>query len=512
MDIIYTITPGPDAEKDTAWIGDGVIQNSANDQISLNGLGKAEAIKKITSWLETAGLGEATTTYRLRDWLFSRQRYWGEPFPVVYDEDGVVHALPESMLPLDLPEVDNFSPRTFAPDDADSSPEAPLGRAEDWIKVELDLGQGKKTYYRDTNVMPNWAGSCCYELRYLDPGEKDFLANPENERYWMGPREGASSGGTDLYVGGVEHAVLHLLYARFWHKVLYDLGYLSSLEPFHKLFNQGYIQAYAYTDKRGAYVPASEVQGDEASGVTYEGEPVNREYGKMGKSLKNIVTPDDICAEYGADTFRVYEMSMGPLDMSRPWETRAVVGSQRFLQRLWRNVVDENTGEVTVSEDAPDLETQRALAKAIAAVTEDYREMRLNLVVSDLIVLNNHLTALKAVPREAAEALVLMISPLAPHIAEELWNRLGHSSSLAREPFPVVTDESLLVEEEITAVVQINGKVKYRLQVPQSISAEELEKQALETEVVQRNLAGSAPLKVIVREPKLVNVVIRKSK
>ncbi|MDU5855054.1 MAG: class I tRNA ligase family protein, partial [Varibaculum cambriense] len=278
------------------------------------------------------------------------------------------------------------------------------------------------------------------------------------------------------------------------------------------LFNQGYIQAYAYTDKRGAYVPASEVQGDEASGFTYEGEPVNREYGKMGKSLKNIVTPDDICAEYGADTFRVYEMSMGPLDMSRPWETRAVVGSQRFLQRLWRNVVDENTGEVTVSEDAPNLETQRALAKAIAAVTEDYREMRLNLVVSDLIVLNNHLTALKAVPREAAEALVLMISPLAPHIAEELWSRLGHSSSLAREPFPVVTDESLLVEEEITAVVQINGKVKYRLQVPQSISAEDLEKQALETEVVQRNLAGSAPLKVIVREPKLVNVVIRKSK
>ena len=294
--------------------------------------------------------------------------------------------------------------------------------------------------------------------------------------------------------------------------MLHDLGYLSSLEPFHKLFNQGYIQAYAYTDKRGAYVPASEVQGDEASGFTYEGEPVNREYGKMGKSLKNIVTPDDICAEYGADTFRVYEMSMGPLDMSRPWETRAVVGSQRFLQRLWRNVVDENTGEVTVSEDAPILKTQRALAKAIAAVTEDYREMRLNLVVSDLIVLNNHLTALKAVPREAAEALVLMISPLAPHIAEELWSRLGHSSSLAREPFPVVTDESLLVEEEITAVVQINGKVKYRLQVPQSISAEDLEKQALETEVVQRNLAGSAPLKVIVREPKLVNVVIRKSK
>ena len=305
---------------------------------------------------------------------------------------------------------------------------------------------------------------------------------------------------------------MHLLYARFWHKVLYDLGHLSSLEPFHKLFNQGYIQAYAYTDKRGAYVPASEVTGDEASGFTYQGEPVNREYGKMGKSLKNIVTPDDICAEYGADTFRVYEMSMGPLDMSRPWETRAVVGSQRFLQRLWRNVIDENTGEVTVSEDAPDLETQRALAKAIAAVTEDYREMRLNLVVSDLIVLNNHLTALKAVPREAAEALVLMISPLAPHIAEELWSRLGHSSSLAREPFPVVTDESLLVEEEITAVVQINGKVKYRLQVPQSISAEELEKQALETEVVKRNLDGAEPLKVIVREPKLVNVVIRKKK
>lgn len=499
LDIITTITPPADFSGQEAWTGDGLIQNSANDQVSLNGLAKGPAIAKIIDWLEQANLGHATTTYRLRDWLFSRQRYWGEPFPVVYDADGQVHALPESMLPVDLPEVDNFSPRTFDANDADSSPEAPLGRAVDWVEVELDLGDGKQTYYRDTNTMPNWAGSCYYELRYLDPYDDQELVNKRNDRYWMGAREPGGSGGTDLYVGGVEHAVLHLLYARFWQKVLYDLGHVSASEPFHRLFNQGYVQAYAYTDQRGVYVPADQVEGDERSGFTYQGEEVNREYGKMGKSLKNIITPDQMCQDYGADTFRVYEMSMGPLDMSRPWETRAVVGSQRFLQRLWRNVVDEETGQLRVSPAAPSLETKRIMARAINDATEDYRELRLNRVVADLIVFNNHLTSLDAVPQEAIEALVLMSAPLAPHIAEELWQRLGHDDSLTRVPFPQVADPSLLVDETITCVVQINGKVKYRMEVAKSIAAEELEAKAIECEPVVRALAGKVPDRVIVR-------------
>lgn len=510
IDIITTITPPADYDGESAWTGDGVIQNSANEQISLNGLNKAEAIAKMIDWLVEAGLGKATTTYRLRDWLFSRQRYWGEPFPVVYDEEGQVHALPESMLPIELPEVDNFRPRTFEPDDAESSPEAPLGRAKDWLTVELDLGDGLKTYTRETNTMPNWAGSCYYELRYLDPRNQDSLVAEENEAYWMGPREGAVSGGTDLYVGGVEHAVLHLLYARFWHKILFDLGHVKSSEPFHKLFNQGYVQAYAYTDERGTYVPADEVEGDETTGFTYQGKVVNREYGKMGKSLKNVVTPDQMCADYGADTFRVYEMSMGPLDMSRPWETRAVVGSQRFLQRLWRNVIDESTGEVTVSEEEPTLETARILARAIRDVTEEYVHMRMNTVISNLIVLNNHLTGLKAVPRKAAEALVIMTAPVAPHIAEELWELLGHEGSIARVPFPVVEDESLLVDEMVTCVVQVNGKLKHRLEVAKSISEADLEAEVMGCEMVQRILNGQEPKRVIVRAPKLVNLVVPK--
>ena len=462
----------------------------------------------MTAWLEERGYGFGATTFRLRDWLFSRQRYWGEPFPVVYGKDGRVHALPESALPITLPELEDFSPRTFDPEDANSEPEAPLGRASDWLTVELDLGEGTQTYYRDTNTMPNWAGSCAYEIRYADPTNAEQLIASENEQYWMGPREGKTSGGADLYVGGVEHAVLHLLYSRFWQKVLFDLGYLSASEPFHKLFNQGYIQAYAYKDARGAYVPAEEVEGDEKSGFTWQGQPVTQEYGKMGKSLKNIVTPDDLAGQYGSDTLRVYEMSMGPLDVSRPWDTRAVVGSQRFLQRLWRNVLDEETGQLTVTEDEPDLETQRLLARTIQDVTQEYSAMRINTAIARMIVLNNHVTSLKSVPRSVIEPLVLMVSPVAPHIAEELWEKLGHTQSLAREPFPTVSDPSLLVEEEITAIVQVNGKLRARMQVSPSISADDLQELALRQDPIRHALEGQTPQRVIVRAPKLVNVVI----
>ncbi len=511
LDIIQTIS-GPDGldVQTEPWTGDGVIENSANSEISLNGLGKAEAIAKISDWLAQTGRGEKTVTYRLRDWLFSRQRYWGEPFPVVYGSDGRVHALPEEMLPLELPEVSDFRPRTFDPDDAHSTPESPLGRATDWMTVELDLGEGKQTYTRDQNTMPNWAGSCWYELRYTDPDNPTAFASPDNEAYWMGPRPEAGnlSGGTDLYVGGVEHAVLHLLYARFWHKVLYDLGYVSSSEPFHRLFNQGMIEAYAYTDSRGQYVPADEVAGSEEDGFTWKGQPVNREFGKMGKSLKNIVTPDQMCADYGADTFRVYEMSMGPLDMSRPWDTRAVVGSQRFLQRLWRNIVDENTGALTVTDDAPDLATAKVLARTIHDVTVEYDNLRVNTAIAKMIVLNNHLTGLPRVPREAAEALVVMVAPIAPHIAEELWERLGHKGGIARATFPVVTDESLLAAEEVTCVVQVAGKVRAKVSVDPEISEADLQAKVLAEPAVVKLLDGREPKRIIVRAPKLVSLVL----
>ncbi len=407
--------------------------NSSHADLSLDGLSVSDAKRTITAWLEKHGIGRGTVTYRLRDWLFSRQRYWGEPFPIVYDEHDLPIALPDELLPVELPEVPDYSPRTYDADDAHSEPEPPLGRNEEWVNVTLDLGDGPKVYRRDTNTMPNWAGSCWYYLHYLDPGARDMVVDPDLERYWMGPRhndEAGASGGVDLYVGGVEHAVLHLLYSRFWHKVLYDLGYVSAVEPFRTLFNQGYIQAYAYADDRGQYVPAVEVVEDDELGhrVPLAGpEVATQEYGKIGKSLKNVVSPDEMYATYGADTFRLYEMSMGPLDLSRPWDTRAVVGSQRFLQRLWRNVVDEVTGEVTVVDVEPDVETLRVLHRTVDEVRTEMQAMRFNTAIARVIVLNNHLTGLDRVPRTVAETLVLLVAPFAPHIAEELWSGSGTS-------------------------------------------------------------------------------------
>ncbi|MFJ2826751.1 leucine--tRNA ligase [Streptomyces sp. NPDC087263] len=487
---------------------DAKIINSTNDEISLDGLGVVEAKERITEWLTGRGIGEGTVNFRLRDWLFSRQRYWGEPFPIVYDEDGIAHPLPESMLPLELPEVDDYSPRTFDPYDANTSPETPLSRNQDWVDVTLDLGDGRgpQRYRRETNTMPNWAGSCWYELRYLDPHNDQKLVDPAIEQYWMGPREGQPTGGVDLYVGGAEHAVLHLLYARFWSKVLFDLGHISSAEPFHKLFNQGMIQAYVYRDSRGIAVPAAEVEERDGA-YYYQGEKVSRLLGKMGKSLKNAVTPDEICAEYGADTLRLYEMAMGPLDVSRPWDTRAVVGQYRLLQRLWRNVVDEVSGEVTVVDSAAGEDTLRALHKAIDGVRQDLEGMRFNTAIAKVTELNNHLTkAGGAVSRTVAEPLVLLIAPLAPHIAEELWRKLGHTDSVVHQDFPVA-DPAYVVDEAVTCVVQIKGKVKARLEVSPSISDEELEKVALADEKVVAALGGAGIRKVIVRAPKLVNIV-----
>jgi leucyl-tRNA synthetase len=473
--------------------------------VSLDGLTVAEAKTRMAAWLAEAGVGEGTVTYRLRDWLFSRQRYWGEPFPIVYDEDGVAHPLPESMLPLELPEIEDYAPRTFDPDDADTQPETPLSRNEDWVNVTLDLGDGPKRYRRETNTMPNWAGSCWYHLRYLDPRNDRRLVDPEVERYWVGPRDGAPTGGVDLYVGGAEHAVLHLLYARFWQKVLFDLGHVSSAEPYHKLYNQGMVQAWVYRDSRGFPVPAAEVE--ERDGAWYfEGERVTRELGKIGKSLKNAVAPDDVCDQYGADTLRLYEMAMGPLDVSRPWETRAVVGQYRLLQRLWRNVLDEETGEVRVVDEEPDEATLRAMHKAVDGVRQDMANLRFNTAIAKITELNNHVVKLDRVPRAVAETLVLLIAPLAPHAAEELWRRLGHQDSVTRAGFPVA-DPAYVVDETVTCVVQVRGKVRARLEVPPSVGDDELRELALADPAVVAALGGAGIRTVIVRAPKLVNVV-----
>ncbi|GAA2257857.1 leucine--tRNA ligase [Kitasatospora cystarginea] len=484
---------------------DSVIVNSAHDGLALDGLSVVEAKAAVTAWLTERGIGEGTVNYRLRDWLFSRQRYWGEPFPIVYDEDGVMHALPESMLPVEVPEVEDYSPHTYDPDDATSSPKTPLSRNEAWVNVELDLGDGPRSFRRETNTMPNWAGSCWYELRYVDPVNGEKAVDPANEQYWLGATADKPAGGADLYVGGAEHAVLHLLYARFWHKVLHDLGHVSSVEPFHKLFNQGMITADVYRDERGFPVPAAEIEERDGK-YFWQGQPVRREAGKMGKSLKNAVAPDEIADEYGADTLRLYEMSMGPLDVSRPWDTRAVVGSYRFLQRLWRNIVSETTGELVVTEEAPDEATLRALHKAIDGIRGDMAGLRFNTAVAKAIELNNFLVKRGSTPRAVAEQLVLLIAPLAPHIAEELWRRLGHNGSLAYVDYPVA-DPAYVVDETVTCVVQIKGKVKARLEVAPSISDAELEALALAEPAVVAAIGDAPVRKVIARAPKLVNIV-----
>jgi leucyl-tRNA synthetase len=391
----------------------------------------------------------------------------------------------------------------------------------EWVNVELDLGdgRGKRPFRRETNTMPNWAGSCWYYFRYLDPANHETFVDPANEAYWLArqdtPVAGAPAGtrdpgGVDLYVGGVEHAVLHLLYARFWHKVLFDLGHVQSEEPFRKYFSQGYIQAYAFTDGRGQYVPAAEVeeqpgeQGGEPT-FTWRGQPVSREYGKIGKSLKNSVSPDEMYDAYGADTFRLYEMSMGPLELSKPWETRAVVGSQRFLQRLWRNVVDEVTGEVRVADVAPDQALTTQLHRTIAGVRDDFEALRFNTAIAKLIELNNAVTKLDVPPREVMEALVLMIAPVAPHVAEELWSRLGHAGGVSYVPFPV-SDPSKIVEEQVTCVIQVKGKVRDRIEVAPDISEADLRELALSRDKIKAATEGGIRT-VIVRAPKLVNVV-----
>jgi leucyl-tRNA synthetase len=501
-----------------AYVGDGVAQNSSNEEVSLDGLRVVEAKRVISEWLERTELGRSTVIYKLRDWLFSRQRYWGEPFPIVYDDVGPV-ALPDEMLPVVLPEVTDFEPTTS--DDPDALPEPPLARAGDWVDVELDLpgpewagyGNGPQVYLRETNTMPNWAGSCWYYLRYLDPTNEDALVDPQVEQAWAeGVRLDGSPkvGLVDLYVGGVEHAVLHLLYARFWHKVLFDLGHVSTLEPFQRLVNQGYILAAAYVDERGAYVDADRVEARDGR-YFLEGQPVTREFGKMGKSLRNAVAPDDIYRDYGADTLRLYEMFMGPLDKERPWSTADIVGVHRFLQRLWRNFVDEETGESRVADVPADEETRRLLHRTIDAVRADMAELSFNTAIARLFELNNHLTTVvqggAPLPREVATPLTLMVAPLAPHIAEELWARLGHGETITYETFPTAAAQ-WLVEERVEVPVQVNGKVRARVEVAVGADAAAHEAAARAEPRIAEMLAGATVRNLKVVPGKIVNFVL----
>jgi leucyl-tRNA synthetase len=548
---IVEVVAGGDDVRNEAYTGDGSLVNSANDEVSLNGKDVTDAKAAIIAWLEDKGLGAARVQYKLRDWLFSRQRYWGEPFPVLHELDdrgeptGRVVGVPEDELPVELPELDDFKPEPM--DDPDAPPRPPLGRApESWRIVERD---GRR-YARELNTMPQWAGSCWYYLRYLDPHNDDAMVDRDAERYWMtgqaevtghpspvhvadgseqeapGDRSPVTAPpprrGVDLYVGGVEHAVLHLLYARFWHKVLHDLGHVSTPEPFGRLFNQGYIQAYYYEDERGVRVPAAEVtttdgkpayeaQGRKGAAFVYDGRPVRERYGKMGKSLKNAVAPDAICERYGADTLRLYEMYMGPLDQSKPWNPQDIVGVHRFLQRVWRNLVDDDTDALTVADRAPDDDELRLLHKTIRAVTDAMEAMSYNVAIAKLIEMNNALVGMDAVPRVMAEDLVRMLGPLAPHVAEELWDRLGFDFSVTVASWPSV-DERYLVEETVELPVQVNGKLRGRVEVPADADREAIEavaRRAADTdEAVAAAMAGKTIRKVVVVPGRLVNLVV----
>ncbi|HPC95426.1 MAG TPA: leucine--tRNA ligase [Sedimentisphaerales bacterium] len=459
LPIIQVVQPPSreDAERvargELCFTGDGTAIHSG----PFDGLPTAEFKEKITAWLAERGLGRRTVNYKLRDWLFSRQRYWGEPFPILHLANGEVMGIAESELPLRLPDLDDYKPL--------GTGEPPLAKATDWVHVTLPDG---RTARRETNTMPQWAGSCWYYLRYLDPRNSERAWDPAKEKYWMP---------VDLYIGGAEHAVLHLLYSRFWHKFLYDLGYVSTKEPFKKLVNQGMIL------------------GEDGQ--------------KMSKSRGNVVNPDQVVTDYGADSMRLYEMFMGPLEAMKPWSMQGVQGVHRFLQKTWRLAIDEKTGRLSpsVQTATPEEETLRLLHQTIKKVSDDIESFNFNTAISAMMILVNHLGRLEVRPKSVLESLVLMLAPFAPHIAEELWQRLGHAQSLAYEPWPK-HDEDLVRQSEIELAVQVNGKIRDRIVVPAEAAEPAIQARALSCDRVVEALAGRAPKKVIVIKSRLVNIVV----
>ncbi len=487
---LYKNDPGVFAE---AYIQDGQAINSGR----FDGQSTDQFKKNVTTWLSEKNVGQAAVNYKLRDWLFSRQRYWGEPFPVLHGADGEIVAVDENDLPVALPEMENFQPDTQA--GTTDEIVTPLARAKEWRQVQ----QGGKIYQRDIHTMPQWAGSCWYYLRFIDPHNDQAAWDKEKERYWMP---------VDLYVGGAEHAVLHLLYARFWHKVLYDLGLVSTDEPFSKLFNQGMIRSFSYRDSRGAYVPYQLVEYDDGK-VHHKQtkEELSESIEKMSKSLKNVINPDDVVRQYGADTLRLYEMAMGPLEVSKPWNTRDVPGVHRFLHRAWRLVVDPETAELAgaIQDVEPDEELNRLRHKTIRKVGADIEALAFNTGITALIVLVNELTPLKVRPREVVEDFVLLLSPFAPHIAEELWQRLGHHESLAYHRWPKY-DEELAREVEMEMAVQVNGKLTERMRVAADADDEAISEAARSLAKVAGRIEGQKIVKLIIARPRVVNIVVKK--
>lgn len=473
---------------------EGILINSTGiDGFSIDGLKVPEAINTIIAWLEERNIGQEKIQYRLRDWLFSRQRYWGEPFPIVHAEDGEAIVLGAEALPIELPEIDEYRPTE------DGKP--PLARApEEWLRVRLPDG---RTGVRETNTMPQWAGSCWYYLRYLDPKNDRQAWSPEVENYWMP---------VDLYVGGVEHAVLHLLYARFWHKVLYDCGLVHTKEPFQKLFNQGMILAYSYQDEGGKYYYPHEIEERDGHHFVRGSEKkVSTQIEKMSKSKFNVVNPDEVIAQYGADAMRLYELFMGPLEVQKPWQMKDVEGVSRFLQRVWRLVIDEKSGGLNprITDDAASAadELNRVLHKTIRKVDEDTENIRMNTAIAQMMIFVNEATTAEKLPREILTKFIRILAPYAPHIAEELWEELGEEGFVSLAPWPDY-DEDLCQDELISIVVQVRGKKRDELLLPAEATQEEMESAALASEKVRRFIGDSEVRRVIVVPGRLVNIVI----
>lgn len=468
-------------------IASGVMVSSG----FLTGLSVDDARKKMVEWLESKGVGKAKTQYKLRDWLFSRQRYWGEPFPVIHWEDGTQSLVEEDALPLTLPELEDYKPT--------GTGEPPLAKAQDWVTV-VDSATGKKGT-RETNTMPQWAGSCWYYLRYIDPTNDKAFADPELLKKWLP---------VDLYVGGAEHAVLHLLYARFWHKVLFDLGFVPTPEPFQRLVNQGMILGLAYKTKRGVLVPMDKIEwkdgrpfGCEEGG---EMEELTEFPAKMSKSLKNVVNPDDVIRDFGADSLRLYEMFMGPLQAVKPWSTKGVEGVHRFLKRA-NKLVTENV----IADRAMTKAEAKSLNQMIKKVGEDLETMAFNTGISAMMVFINEaedFAKAGGLPREYLEKFLLCLSPFAPHLGEELWENLGHDQTLAYEKWPVF-DEKALVEDEIEIPVQVLGKLRGRIMIPVAATPAEMEAAAKANKDIAKFLEGKTIVKVIAVPKRMVNFVIR---
>jgi leucyl-tRNA synthetase len=511
----------PHAPMAAALVEPGVSVNSANAELSIDGLPTAEAKAAITAWLWGRGLGAKTVNYKLRDWLFSRQRYWGEPFPIVLDGNDRASAVPESELPVLLPELADFRPS--------GKPEPPLGKASAWVRYS-------EKYVRETNTMPQWAGSCWYFLRYLDPHNSQCFCDPALESYWMP---------VDLYVGGAEHAVLHLLYSRFWHKVLYDRGHVSTPEPFQRLINQGMIlgetEYTGYRDEHGHWVSASRVEEREhghflqgsnpphpVQAVRLEAEQVQKKgegfvlagdesvriearAHKMSKSRGNVIRPDAVVADYGADSLRLYEMFMGPLEAVKPWSMNGVEGVYRFLGRAWRMIVDEKAEAVQldsrVQDVAPTAAQARLVARTVAAVTDDIEALRFNTAISRLMEFTHAFTASELRPKSALKTFTLLLAPLAPHMAEELWQVFGHDHTLAYEPWPTY-DPALLKDETIEIPVQVNGKLRGRVIVAADADGATIETVARSDERIAAILEGKTIRKVVVVPGKLINFVV----